>query len=51
MNQKGLKDKCNMLQEDISRIESRVHPLSLKILERIADALNMDLRIQFVTRK
>ena len=41
MTQKELEDKCYMLQEDNSRIESEQGLLSLKILERIADALNM----------
>lgn len=51
MTQKELADKCGMTQADISKIESGQRPLSLKILERIADVLNMDLKIQFVTRK
>ncbi|WP_071440858.1 helix-turn-helix domain-containing protein [Traorella massiliensis] len=51
LSQKQLAEKTGMTQADISKIESGNRNLSIKTLKRLADGLDMDLRIQFVSRK
>ena len=51
LSQKQLAEKTGMTQADISKIESGNRNLSIKTLKRLADGLDMDLRIQFVPRK
>lgn len=51
ITQKELSIKTGINQADISKIETGTRKPSLKILERIADALDMALKIQFVSRQ
>ena len=51
LSQKQLAEKTGMTQADISKIESGNRNLSIKTLKRLADGLDMDLRIKFVSRK
>lgn len=51
LSQKQLAEKTGMTQADISKIESGNRNLSIRTLQRLADGLDMDLKIQFVSRK
>lgn len=51
LSQKQLAEKTGMTQADISKIESGNRNLSLKTLKRLAEGLDMDLKIQFISRK
>ena len=51
ITQKELSIKTGINQADISKIETGTRKLSLKILEKIADALDMAIKIQFVPRQ
>lgn len=51
LSQKELAERVGMNQADISKLENGTRNPSLKILKKLADGLNMDLRIQFVPRK
>lgn len=51
LSQKQLAEKIGMTQADISKIESGNRNLSIRTLQRLADGLDMDLKIQFVSRK
>ena len=51
LSQKQLEEKTGMTQADISKIESGNRNLSIRTLQRLADGLDMDLKIQFVSRK
>ena len=51
LSQKQLAEKTGMTQADISKIESENRNLSIRTLQRLVDGLDMDLKIQFVSRK
>ena len=51
ITQKELSIKTGINQADISKIENGTRKPSLKILEKIADALDMAIKIQFVPRQ
>ena len=51
ITQKELSIKTGINQADISKIETGARRPSLKILEKIADALDMAIKIQFVPRQ
>ena len=51
LSQKQVAEKTGMTQADISKIESGNRNLSIRTLQRLADGLDMDLKIQFVSRK
>ena len=51
LSQKQLAEKTGMTQADISKIESGNRNLSIRTLQRLADGLDMDLKIQVVSRK
>ena len=45
LSQKQLAEKTGMTQADISKIESGNRNLSIRTLQRLADGLDMDLKI------
>ena len=51
ITQKELSIKTGINQADISKIETGTRKPSLKILEKIAEALDMAIKIQFVPRQ
>lgn len=51
LTQKELAEKVGMTQADISKLEKGTRNPSLNLLKRLADGLNMDLKIQFIPRK
>ena len=51
LTQEVLSEKTGISQADISRLENGSRNPSLALLQRIADALNSTLRIEFVPRK
>ena len=51
ITQKELSIKTGINQADISKIETGTRKPSLKILEKIADALDMAIKIKFVPRQ
>lgn len=48
MTQKELSQKSGIDQANISKIETGMYNPSLKILKRLADAMDMKLKIEFV---
>ena len=50
-NEKELSVKTGINQADISKFETGVRKPSLKILEKIANALDMVLKIEFVPKR
>lgn len=51
ITQKELSVKTGINQADISKLETGTRKPSLKILEKIADALDMAIRIEFIPRQ
>ena len=51
ITQKELSVKTGINQSDISKLETGTRKPSLKILEKIADALDMAIRIEFIPRQ
>jgi len=51
MTQKELSEKTGIYQADISKLERAIGNPSLSTLKRLADALDVDLQIDFVVRK
>lgn len=51
LTQKDLSKLSGIDQANISKIESGDYSPSLKTMKKLADAMNMDLRIEFVPRK
>lgn len=51
MTQAELSERTGISQADISRLENGSRNPSLALLERIAEALNSTLRIEFVPRQ
>lgn len=50
ITQKELAKKCGISQGDISKIEHGKKNPSIKLLQRIADGMNMRLEIKFVPK-
>ena len=50
MTQKELAERSGIDQSEISRLERGTRNPSIRLLQRIADAMNMDLKISFVPR-
>jgi len=48
--QKELSDRCGIDQADISRIERGLANPTLKLLQKLADGLDMDLELRFVPK-
>lgn len=51
MTQKELAERTGINQADISKIENGTRNPSLKLLQRIADGMDMMLKIEFVPKK
>ena len=51
ITQKELSVKTGINQADISKLETGTRKPSLKILEKIADALDMAIKIEFIPRQ
>lgn len=51
LTQKELAERTGINQADISKLENGTRNPSLKLLQRLADGLGMDLKIQFVPKK
>ena len=51
MTQKELSERTGIAQAEISRLENGSRNPSIKLLERLADGMDMDLQINFVRRK
>lgn len=51
MTQKQLAEATDMYQTDISKIENGVANPSLSTLKRLADGMNMQLKIEFIPNK
>lgn len=51
MTQKELSQKTGIYQADISKIERGIGNPSLSTLKRLADGMNMELKIDFVVRE
>ena len=51
LTQKDLSKLSGIDQANISKIESGDYSPSLKTMKKLADAMNMDLRIEFVPKK
>ena len=50
ISQKELSERTDIAQAEISRIENGSRNPSIKLLQRLAAGMNMDLRIAFVPR-
>lgn len=50
LTQKELSKLSNIDQANISKIERGIYNPSINVLRRLADAMNMDLKIEFVPR-
>lgn len=50
ISQKELSERTSIAQAEISRIENGSRNPSIKLLQRLAAGMNMDLRIAFVPR-
>ncbi|MBR2800978.1 MAG: helix-turn-helix transcriptional regulator [Erysipelotrichaceae bacterium] len=51
MTQKELSGRSGVLQANISKIENGEYNPSVAVLRRLADAMDMDLKITFVPRR
>ncbi|MBR2594694.1 MAG: helix-turn-helix transcriptional regulator [Solobacterium sp.] len=51
LSQKELSEVAGIHQADISKIEHGIRNPSVELLAKIAEVLDMDLRIEFVPRK
>lgn len=51
MTQAELSEKCGISQADISRLEKGTRNPSLKLMQRLAEAFDSTLRIEFVPNK
>ena len=51
LTQKELSELSGIDQSNISKIESGEYSPSLKTMKKLADAMDMELRIQFVPKK
>ena len=51
MTQQELADKTGIAQTEISRLENGNRNPSIKLLQRLADGLNMNLKISFISKE
>ena len=51
LTQKELSKLSNIDQANISKIERGIYNPSINVLRRLADAMNMDLKIEFVPKE
>ena len=51
LTQKELAEKTAINQADISKLENGTRNPSLKLLKRLADGMDMNLKIEFLPRK
>ena len=51
LTQQQLADRTGINQADISKLENGMRNPSLKLLQRLADGMDMILRIEFVPKK
>ena len=51
LTQKELSRLSNIDQANISKIERGIYNPSINVLRRLADAMNMDLKIEFVPKE
>lgn len=51
LTQKELAEKTGINQADISKLENGTRNPSLKLLKRLADGMDMNLKIEFLPRK
>ena len=51
MTQKDLAKRTGIDQADISKLENGTRNPSVKLLKRLADGMNMDLKIEFVPKQ
>ena len=51
MTQKDLAMRTGIDQSDISKLEKGTRNPSVKLLKRLADGMNMDLKIEFVPKQ
>jgi ribosome-binding protein aMBF1 (putative translation factor) len=50
LTQKELAERTGIDQADISKLEHGTRNPSVKLLQKLADGLNMDLKIEFIPR-
>lgn len=51
MTQKELSDRTGIAQTEISKLENGIRNPSIKLLQRLADGMGMDLNITFTPKK
>ncbi len=51
LTQKELAERVGMHQADISKLENGTRNPSLKLLKRLAEGMNMTLKLEFVPKK
>ena len=51
MTQKELAEKTGINQADISKLENGTRNPSLKLLKRLADGMDMELKISFIPKR
>ena len=51
LTQKELAERTGINQADISKLENGTRNPSLKLLKRLADGMDMTLRIEFIPKK
>lgn len=51
LTQQQLAEKTGINQADISKLECGTRNPSIRLLQRLADGLNMDLKVEFVPRQ
>ena len=51
MTQKELAERTGINQADISKLENGTRNPSLKLLKRLADGMDMTLKIEFIPKK
>ena len=51
LTQKGLSERSGINQANISKIENGVYNPTVNILRKLAEAMNMELKIEFVPKK
>lgn len=50
LTQKQLSEKTGISRSDISRLENGTRNPTIKLLQKLADGLDMDLKIEFIPR-
>ncbi len=51
LSQKELAERTGINQADISKLENGTRNPSLKLLKRLADGMNMTLKLEFIPKK